>query len=336
MISRYENPVVLYQTRGDFVECQHRGAYVLLREERVIASAGEIERLYFCRSGTKFFQALPPLLSGAVDRYGVTADELALMCASHNGEPEHVRVAASLLEKGGLAVSDLGCAPHSPMSAAAASALRSRGEKPTSLHNNCSGKHAGMLLAARALGEPTADYLAPSHAVQRGIVQVLAQFAEIPAEAVRTAVDGCSAPTFVLPLIATARAFVNFGRPGPKISDAQRGACARLLAAIRAHPHLLAGEKRFCTALLVATEGRVLVKVGAEGFYGGCIPDEGIGFALHIDDGSTPASERLLAALLDRQGLLTTEELDRLRGMVDPERRNHAGRLVGAWVPTIA
>lgn len=329
MIETYENPVLMRLLRGGLLEAQHRGSYCLVRNDRIVASFGGTERYYFLRSGAKFFQAVPGLLAGVVERFGLGDRELALACASHGGEELHVATARGMLARGGLDPRQLRCGTHSPLHAGTAFALSARGEVPTALHNNCSGKHSLMLLATLARGEDPGSYLDFEHPLQRDIHRTLANFAGVNAEGILRRIDGCSAPTFVMTLRDAATAFQRFAGGGAPLAKPLARAAARLATAMAAEPFLLAGTGRFCTAVATITRGRVLAKVGAEGFYGALEVATGTGLALHVDDGATPATERLVAHLLHRHGLLDRAEMEALAPFVALPRRNHAGLDVG-------
>lgn len=323
------NPVLIELRRGGAAEAFHRGRYAVWRDGDVVDEAGEATAPVFVRSGAKYFQALTCLLAGAGKRFSLNDAQLALMCASHGGEPRHVEVAASLLACGELDVSLLACGPHRPMHGPSARALRENGEEPTVLHNNCSGKHSGMMLAALAMGEDPAGYCAFDHPIQARIVDVMAELSGVDVTEITREIDGCSAPTLRLPLRAAARAYARFGAPDDALGDAVRDDAARLRRAVIAEPLMIAGHDRFCTALIEATSGRVLCKVGADGFYGAMVPELGMGIALHVDDGATSASERVLAAVLEKHGVIGAAEVARLQAYLATERKNHAGTVVG-------
>ncbi len=312
------------------MEAEHRGAYCLLRGEDVVAQQGDVRAPCYVRSGAKWMQAVANLLSDAPTRFGLEDRHLALMCASHGGEPGHVEAAREMLHAGALTEAALDCGPHRPLHSASAARMRVDGEKPTAIHNNCSGKHAGMLLAALARGEPTDGYIDPDHPLQRFIRQLVLEFAEVPESALAHAMDGCSAPTWVMPLEAAARSFRNHGTP-TRLGPAAASAAKRLHAAATRHPDMVAGTGRLCSALARVTAGRVLGKVGAEGFYGVMVPGEDVGLALHVDSGAWEVSERLVPHLLHRHDLLTDGELAELGAHADLERRNCADRVVGRF-----
>ena len=323
------NPILLSLRRGDLAEAWYRGAYCVVRDGEPVEEAGDPQQILCLRSAAKPFQTLAHLQSGAAERFGVPPSALALLTASHGGEDLHVDGVAALLALGGLEPHQLQCGSHPPLHRPSAARLRSAGTEPTALHNNCSGKHAGMLLAGRAEQRSLDDYLAPDHPHQRRIAAVLAECAGLEPERLHIAVDGCSAPTFSLPLRHAALAW---GTWATAVRDGRGGfgtAARRLFEAIIRHPHHFAGHQRFDTDLILATTGRVVAKIGAQGFYGAAVPSAGLGIALHIDDGDWNVSERVIAQILVRHGALREDETAALTRYLDPVRRNHAGRIVG-------
>ena len=294
------NPVLVEQTRGNWVENRHRGAWVVSDASgRVIASAGDISRPVFPRSAIKAMQALAMVTSGSIEKHQLTDEELALACASHHGEDVHVTGVTQFLTHIGLAASDLECGAHQPSNAAAREALRLAGESPSSLHNNCSGKHSGMLSVARALGVPTVHYVDRDHPVQ---VKVRAAVEAVLGESLtedRCGVDGCSIPTWAAPLSAFARGFAKMAT-GQGLPSDLAVAARRIFDAATSHPRLVAGTGALDTVVMEAFAGRVMQKGGAEGVQCGAIRDKGLGYALKIDDGNMAASQALVANLLLR------------------------------------
>jgi L-asparaginase II len=339
-VSDIANPVLLEGGRqiwvdgapgGLSIEIQHRGALAIARKGRVEFALGQSASGAFLRSAAKFFQALPAVADGVEDRYGLDERALALMCASHGGEPAHCEVARDMLARGGLGPEDLHCGPHAPMHLETAAAMRHRGDPFGRIHNNCSGKHAGMMLGARARGEDPQGYADPAHPVQLRIRESLSRLTGLAPRDVGYGIDGCGVPTFVLDLETTARAFSNFCSGAGRLEEREKAAARRLIAAVRARPHMIGGEGRFCSAVVEATGGRALVKIGADGFYGGMIPEAGLGFALHVDDGSWNASERVCAEILAREGVLDEAGRRHLAPWIAPERRNCAGEVIGSF-----
>lgn len=327
----FENPVCLRLLRGGRLEAQHRGAWTVVREGQEIARVGDCDRSYFMRSASKFFQAVPTLAAGAEERFSLGDREIGLMCASHGGEPMHVAVAGGMLERGGLSMHDLRCGPHAPLHGPSAAILRAGGARATRLHNNCSGKHAGMMLGSIALGVSPQNYTDPDHPIQRRIIDTMLELCEIERDQLGVMIDGCSAPTFFCPLTAAARAYSAFAAPSKRLGPTLAAVSERTFRALAADPMMIAGHDRFCTAVIEATNGRVVSKVGADGFYGAMERTTGTGIALHIDDGSSQAGERLLTAILLHLRLINESEAAALDRYNDPVRRNHAGLEVGAF-----
>jgi L-asparaginase II len=295
-------------TRGSFVESVHRGhLFAVDGEGREVARLGSPDAVSFMRSATKPFQALPLVASGAADRFRLDGRELAVACGSHNGEPVHTDAVLSVLSKLGLSVSDLKCGAHEPYSKDAARALRERGERPTALHNNCSGKHAGMLAVALRLGAVTADYDKPGGAVQRAVFAAVSRFSGLREDELRFATDGCGVPAFALDVATMARMFARFVASPAEDADAAR----RITAAVLAHPEMVEGDGELDTEVMRACAGRVVSKVGAEGVYcAGVLPCErwprGLGLAFKVEDGDKGdrARPRVAVEALRQLGVL--------------------------------
>ncbi|HEY8393464.1 MAG TPA: asparaginase [Thermaerobacter sp.] len=292
-------------TRGAYVESRHWGhAVVVDGEGRLVAAFGDPEHVTFLRSTLKPFQALAVVASGAADRFGFDAADIALMCGSHVGEPVHVRRAAGMLQKIGLGPEALACGVHAPVSAAARRALREAGQEPTVLHNNCSGKHAGMLALARHRGWAPEGYQHPEHPVQEELRRLVARLTGLspgPGGLIE-ATDGCGVVTFGMPLVAAARLFSLLARP-ERLPEPLGPALARIRAAMVAHPEMVRGDGEFDTEVIRATGGAWIGKVGAEGFYAAALAS-GHALALKIADGSDRARPVAVIAILRRLGLL--------------------------------
>lgn len=277
-------PILSTVTRSGRVESCHRGSLVVVERGVIRLALGDIEQGVYARSAVKPLQALPLLELGVARSLAMTLPELSLTSASHNGTPAHVAIAEQILARGGFTAEDLLCGPHSPMDPVAGRALTAAGQEPRKIHNNCSGKHAGFLLLAQAMGVDKSGYLDPESASQLLVRQTVAEMAELDTDAIEVGMDGCGAPTLFLPLQSLARGFANLTNPrGP--SAVRTEACQTLLQAISAHPDVLAGEGRICTALIRALPGAIYTKNGAEGIYAFGLPGRGIGAAIKIDDG---------------------------------------------------
>lgn len=323
------NPVLAETIRGNWVENRHRGAYVVVDADgRIIASAGDIERPVFPRSAIKSMQALPIFARHAEGKFHHTEQELALACASHHGEDVHVATASGLLTRMGLSATDLECGAHAPTNAAARDALRASGAEPSPLHNNCSGKHSGMLSVALAMRVPTSGYVGREHEVQRAVrAAVEAVIGESLTED-KCGTDGCSIPTFAAPLRAFALGFARMST-GRNISSDLANAAQRLFDAATTHPHLVAGTGHPDTMLMTAFKGRLMQKVGAEGVQCGAIRDKGWGYALKCDDGNIAASQAMLAGLLLQHADPDAEQRKLLEGLAHQPVRSVRGAEVG-------
>lgn len=314
------NPVLVEMLRGERVESRHRGSVAVAGPDgRLALAVGEVHRPVFPRSAIKSIQCLPLIQTGAADRLGFGAAEIALACASHSGTERHVAVAAGMLAKAGLDATALACGAHEPLSAEAARELVKNRQSPTPLHNNCSGKHAGMLATAVHMGEPVTDYWCPEHPVQARIADTLADLTGAAITADRLGIDGCSAPNWAVPLANLARAFARLAT-GAHMAEERRGAAAKVLESCWSEPQLVAGPERLDTVVMTRFPGLVFLKTGAEGVYCGAFPALGLGFALKIDDGAKRASELVAKALIARlvpeaTDLAAEEALPNWRGL---------------------
>ena len=294
------NPILAETIRGNWVENRHRGAYVVVDADgTIIASAGDIDRPIFPRSAIKAMQALPIFARQADEQFHHTSEELALACASHHGEDVHVATAEGLLTRIGLSVADLECGAHAPTNAAARDALRASGKEPSALHNNCSGKHSGMLSVALAMGIPTAGYVSRDHEVQRAVREAVEAVIGEKLSEGKCGTDGCSIPTYAAPLQSFAYGFARMAT-GRGLSPELAQAAQRLFDAATSHPILVAGTGHADTLIMTAFKGRVMQKVGAEGVQCGAIRDKGLGYAVKCDDGNIAASQAMLAEVLRR------------------------------------
>lgn len=323
------NPILAETIRGNWVENRHRGAYVVVDADgTIIASAGDIERPIFPRSAIKSMQALPIFGRQAESKFHHTEEELALACASHHGEDVHVATASALLTRIGLSAVDLECGAHAPTNAAARDALRASGAEPSPLHNNCSGKHSGMLSVALAMGVPTAGYVGREHEVQKAVrAAVEAVIGEGLTED-KCGTDGCSIPTFAAPLRAFAYGFARMST-GKGISPELGHAARRLFDAASSHPHLVAGTGHPDSLLMAAFKGRLMQKVGAEGVQCGAIRDKGWGYAIKCDDGNIAASQAMLAGMLLNLADPDAEQRILLEGLAHQTIKSVRGAEVG-------
>jgi L-asparaginase II len=320
-------PVAVELWRGGRIESRHRvRAAVVDAAGRTLLALGDLDEPVFPRSAVKPFQALALVESGAVEAFDVSEEELALACASHSGEPKHVALVEAWLARLGLDETALACGPHNPTNAQAAAALARGGGVPHRVHNNCSGKHTGMLAAALQLGAPTFGYEQPEHPVQRHVQAALQQLAGVD-ELPVPGIDGCSLPNHPLPLAALARAAAHLADPsGLEVRRAR--ALDRIAGAMRAHPFMVAGSGRCCT-LVMETVPDLIAKTGAEGVYLGAWRTRGLGIVVKAEDGAGRAAEVAFLALLEHLGALPKAALPSLERFRRPKLRNYAGLEVG-------
>jgi L-asparaginase II len=335
-----EYPVLAEVRRGRIVESRHRGVIIALEPDgQTIARLGDDSLITSTRSTVKPIQAIPIITSGAADHYRLTPRELAVACASHEGEPIHTETVAGMLARVGLDETALRCGAHAPYNAETARRLEQDGLPFTQLHNNCSGKHAGMLMTAVHRKLTLDDYYLPEHPVQREIISALSRLSDLD-EKLTTAIDGCSAPTFGVPLRSLAVAFARLASAfGAAKSDSQINsdlaeAAKRIISAMIEHPEMVGGTKRFDTDLLRAARGKLICKVGAEAVYSiGVLPSEqfprGLGIAIKMEDGSYRGLSPAIVETLVQLGVLSHSEAAELSSFHHPVMENRRGLNVG-------
>lgn len=324
-------------TRADVSESRHRvHAAVIGADDILTYFAREAGLVTMWRSCAKPFQVLPFLASGGFDQLGWGDEQLALACASHGGEPEHVAIAAKMLDSIGLEEGDLACGPHEPLSARGVKMGRELGTPWTRLHNNCSGKHAAMLGRAFTAGMKTGGYEKATHGVQRACLDEVASWSGVSTDDMPIGIDGCGVTVMALPLDRMALAYARWGRAVAEGDEFP----ARTATAIRSHPHLLGGTDRFDTVLIEETKGAIISKVGAEGVHCATVPEMGIGVAIKVEDGAIRAQHMALLQTLQRCGALPEELPPRLAEWTKKAIRNTRGEVVGevrpagdGWLP---
>jgi len=325
-------PFIIDVTRGDLVESRHRVSVAVVDVEgRIEDSWGPVDAPIYPRSAVKPLQSLPIVLTGTAHRFGLGSAELALASGSHTGTPAHLALARAMLQETGAAIEELECGAHPPSDMAAWRAMVEHREEPTPLHNNCAGKHLGMIATARHCGEPVARYVEPAHPVQRRIREIIEALSGQSLADCPVGVDGCSAPTFSLPLRALAQAFARFGTPD-KLDPPLASACRLVGAAMLEVPLLVAGPGRLSTDVMEAGRG-VLLKEGAEGVAAAALPGKGLGIALKVADGAGRAAEVAMVALLRLYGGLDEAAERKLQGRVEPPVKNWRGAIVGRVHP---
>lgn len=315
--------------RGPLVESSHYGHIAVVDlQGNILHSVGDPQRLTFARSSAKPLQAIPVVESGAADRYQFSPADIALCCASHSGEAQHVNRAAAMLSRIGLSPDALQCGTHIPHDQEGYKQLIRAGGELTPLYNNCSGKHSGMLALACHMGADPAGYRQVDHPVQVAMRAAVADLAGMKPEEIVIGVDGCGVPVFGLPLYRLALAFAKLSDPSD-LPEARRQAVERITSAMMAHPEMVAGTNRFCTDLMGALRGRVIGKAGAEGVYAAGIMGKGIGIAVKVEDGNIRAAYPAVVAVLEQLGCLNETDLQALQHHRVPVIKNARQEVIG-------
>jgi L-asparaginase II len=309
---------------------------------KLVVSAGDPDAFIYLRSSAKPFQLAPFVASGRFDAYDFPAptEALAIMAASHAGEDRHVRTVQAILRAGGLTREVLACGEAAPGDVETARRLARDGEPPSAIRHNCSGKHAGMALHAKAAGWPIETYWQPDHPVQQLALQTVSVLSGVREDEIACATDGCGVVTFGMPLRGLALAFARLADPSGMADASLRGALGRIRDAMMAHPELVAGERRMLdTSLMRAAQGRLVSKGGAEGVQAVGVLDGGqervrgaVGLALKIEDGDgarRARSSATIAALRQLGGLDDAVVTSRLADLASPPIRDPRGEPSG-------
>ena len=328
-----ETNILAKVIRGKTIESIHRGHLLIIDGEgNDVAMIGDAETVAFIRSSAKAFQAIPFLTSGAAAKFGFIESEIALACASHSGEKIHTAVAEKMLKKIGLSESDLRCGVHLPFDEKRAEEMIHAGEKPTQLHNNCSGKHAAMLAFAKHIGADISTYDLIENPIQQAILETISQFTETPKDAIPIAIDGCAAPNFALSVRAMAKSFAKLIFPPIEFDDELKKACQRIVSAMMNYPELIGGTDRLDTLLMNAARNKIISKIGAEGVWlCGVLPNQrwekGLAIAMKIEDGDDKRARAVISVEVLRQlGIFTETTLQKISPLPITNRR---GDLVG-------
>ena len=328
-----DSPPLVEVRRGPRIESVHRGVVAVAdRAGRLRYRVGPVELGTFLRSSAKPFQALPLVESGGADALGLTDAELAVTCGSHSGEPAHLAAVRAILSKARLDERALQCGAHAPLDPATAEGLIRDGLAPLPVHNNCSGKHAGMLAASRHRDWPVDTYLRPDHPLQQEIAGVIAACCGTATDAIPVGIDGCGVPTFSVTLHQTARAFAVLVDPRD-LPEGRAAAVGRVTGAMRRHPLMVGGTGRLNTDLLARLGDRLVCKTGAEAIFGMGLLDRGWGMAIKVEDGNARALGVIAIEALNQLGVLMGADAESLASTHHPVVRNHHGRAVGELRP---
>ncbi len=329
------DPLIVEVTRGkeesgrDFVESRHRCHVAVVKPDgSVVESWGDIDQPIYGRSAIKPMLAVGLMESGAADAFGLDNAEIALACASHSGEPQHVNRVRAWLRRIGLSVGDLECGAHMPYNEPAMRAMVREGIEPDASHNNCSGKHSGFLTTAVHLGLPTRGYIRYEHPVQQRLLAIMEQLCDLPLRHVPRGIDGCGIPTIAIPLSHTARAMARLAAPG-NLPSARIDAARRIVHAMTSEPVMVSGTGEFGAEVMRAAAGKVAIKSGAEGIYAGIVPGMGLGICIKNEDGTGRGSEAAMGDVLVKLGVLGEAERRTLQSRLIPILSNRAGTKIG-------
>lgn len=323
------NPVLVEVYRGNVLESFHRGVICIVDENnKILYSEGDVQQVCFPRSALKFFQQIPLLCSGAVEHFGFTQQEIAIFCGSHNGEPQHVEVVKSILQKIGLDESYLLCGPQMPTLKEDQVILIKNDLKPQRIQNNCSGKHAGFLAYCVFKNYSLKDYTDINHPLNQEILDIVAEFHIYPKSQIKNGIDGCSAPIFAFPVYNQAVAYKNLIHPVAFSTDIQK-ACKTMVDAIVNYPEMIAGKNRYCTDLMRLSEGKLIGKTGADGVYSLGIIEQKLGICIKIDDGKMGPQYHVAQHIVEQLDILKPEAIQQLKEYVVCENKNFAQDITG-------
>jgi L-asparaginase II len=323
------NPILVEVIRGGVLESFHRGSVCIVNESGdIIFSKGNVQQICYPRSAMKLLQVIPLIVKGGIQQFNLTPKEIAVMCGSHNAEAEHLETVRSILTKIGCSEHDLNCGAQYPTYKKDADEMLIQGIKPGPIHNNCSGKHAGMLALCKLMGIDTKNYLHAEHPAQLEIRKACAQFYEYPEAEMTIALDGCSAPIFSIPIYNQALAYKNLVS-AKKFGAANEDACNTIINSISTYPHMVAGTKRYCTDMMKITAPMVIGKTGAEGVFCMAFTQEKLGVCIKIDDGKMLPQYNVAQALLETSGLFSEEQLSPIHHYRQQEIKNFSKLITG-------
>lgn len=315
--------------RDSYVESKHTGTIVVVNDRgEMIGHVGNPQREIFARSSMKLFQVIPAIEAGIVEKYNLTSKDISLFCASHSGEEFHTSAVQHNLQKASLHISALKCGTHPPRHVPTYEKMLKEGQTFSPIHNNCSGKHTGMLLTAVAQNEETETYYQMTHPVQQRILHAISHICEYPAEKIKMGVDGCGVPVHRLPMYNIALGYANFAST-EKYDEQRKEAIQIMVQSIIEAPEMIGGTNRFCSDLIRVCNGKLIAKAGAEGVY--CVGhlEKKLGIVVKIDDGNPRASYPAVMEVLRQLSLVTEEEYEQLKSYAHPDVLNVRGEVVG-------
>lgn len=319
--------------RGQLVDLITTGSIAVVNAKGdLLYSAGNPGETAYARSSAKLMQAVVPVMSGAADHYGITNQEVAQIASSHSGEQIHVDTVRSILKKADIPEQALQCGAHYPFKADVAQRMKRAGDKPLAVHNNCSGKHAGMLITVKYLGEDMDTYYQKEHPHQQRIIKTIGDLCEYDSDKIIIGLDGCGVPVHALPLHNFALGMARMCKP-ETLQKEYREAAARVVDAVTSYPVNASGSNRIDNKIISRYPGRIVVKSGANGYFAGGIPGEGIGFAIKTNDGIAEPRNIVLIELLHQMGVIPKEDLEYFKAEHTAVIYNHKNELTGYSEP---
>lgn len=320
---------LLKTTRGNYDDLYTFGSIAVVdRKGKLVKSWGDVEEIAFPRSSAKFIQALSPLTLGAREAFNLNEKEISQICASHSGEDFHIETVRTMLEKAGLDESYLKCGAHYPFSEKVSLDMKIRGEHPRDIHNNCSGKHTGMLMAAKLLGASLDDYYDIHHPCQLRIRDIMADFCSYKIMDENTSIDGCGVPVHAIPIYNFALACAKFS-DYKNLKDIYQEPAKDIIDSITKYPEYMSGTDRVETYVMKKYPKKVLIKSGCNGYFAGMLLEENIGFAIKTYDGIVETRDIILLELLKNLGVIEEKDYDYFDSLFDRKIKNHRGEVVG-------
>lgn len=315
--------------RGGLVDLVTTGSIAVVDSKgNLLYSAGNPYEIAYARSSAKLMQAVVPIFHGAVDAYKMNDEEIAQICASHSGEKIHVDTVRKVLDKAGLDESYLQCGEHYPFKEDVAQMMKEKGEKALPVHNNCSGKHAGMLATVKYLNEDIDTYYKADHPHQIRILNMIGTLCDYNPDDIGIGLDGCGVPVHALPLNKFAYGMARMVEPS-SLDKEYREPVTRVVNSVMNNPVYASGSDRIDFKIMEKYPNKVVVKSGANGYFGGAIPDKGIGFAIKTYDGLSPMRNIVLIELLHQLGVIPKEDLEYFSDEHNVRVYNHKKELVG-------
>lgn len=317
-------------TRSGYVESIHYG-YICVVDStgKIIKEIGDSKTKIYFRSSAKPIQAVQAVESGATEHFGFTKKEISIMCSSHSGQIMHQDTVRGMLNKIGEEANVLKCGTMIPYNQEEAKRLYVNKEEPTVLHCSCSAKHTGMLTLAKYRNYPIEDYNKIDHPVQQEILDTVSYFADYNKEDIVIGVDGCGAPIYLLPIYNIALSYARIMNAANDKNSKYHKSCKRIIEAMTEYPEMVAGDKEFCTELMIGAGGKLIGKVGCEAVYCVGIKDKDIGICVKIIDGNERAVYPVVMQVLKELNILDNDELDWLKKWDRVELRNNLNEVIG-------